>query len=124
LRKNGVDAATHGNSSDYNLLLALGAILCKSGWAGETAFALADWQRVSGQDSHSREGDPHFIAPIMHDFRLQPDSIALQAGEIISEISLDYFGNVRSPGKTSIGACEKAILDYPRSAARLSSGDE
>ena len=70
LRKNGMDKDTSGNSSDNNLLLAVGSIVAKNGWAAETAFSVADWQRASNQDAHSREGDPHFALPTMGDFRL------------------------------------------------------
>ena len=114
VRKNGMDASTSGNSSDNNLLLAIGGMLAKNGWAGETAFSVAEWQRVSSQDMHSREGDPHFAMSTMGDFRLKEGSPALGAGESISEVKDDFFGRQRNGKEVSIGACERANLDYPQ----------
>ncbi len=114
LRKNGIDADTSGNSSDYNLLLAVGSILAKNGWAGETTFSMAHWQRLTNQDGHSREGDPHFAMPIMGDFRLLEGSPAVGAGQPVPEIKADIFNQLRSGKNPSIGAAEKAGLDYPR----------
>jgi parallel beta-helix repeat protein len=116
LRKNGLDAETSGNFSDYNLLLAVGSILAKNGWAAETAFSMAEWQRLSGQDDHSREGDPHFALPAMGDFRLLPGSPALNAGQSLADRNRDFFGHERSRQQVSIGACERTGMDYPRAA--------
>ena len=118
LRKNGVDPDTSGNSSDHNLLLAVGAIVAKNGWAGATAFSVAEWQRVSNQDTHSREGDPHFAMPTMGDFRLLEGSPALGAGQVLSGVNDDFFGRARPTGHVSIGAAEKSSLDYPRPSLR------
>lgn len=114
LRKNGIDADTSGNSSDNNLLLALGSIVAKNGWAAETAFSVAEWQRVSKQDTHSREGDPHFAMPTMGDFRLLEGSPALGAGQALPEVKDDFSGRARAEGHLSIGAAEKSASDYPR----------
>lgn len=117
VRKNGTDADTTGNSSDYNVLLAVGSILTKSGWWAEVAFNLADWQRISGQqDTHSIESDPHFAMPLMGDFQLSPDSPALKAGCAIPELKDDFFGQERKGPATSIGACQGATLDFPKPA--------
>ncbi|MEP7015976.1 MAG: right-handed parallel beta-helix repeat-containing protein [Verrucomicrobiota bacterium] len=114
LRKNGIDPDTTGNSSDYNLLLAVGSIVAKSGWAGETVFSISEWQRVSKQDQHSREGDPYFAMPSMGDFRLRDGSLALNAGRLNSEVKNDFFNRARPEGHPSIGAAEKSADDYPR----------
>ena len=114
LRKNGSDPDTAGNLSDHNLLLAVGGIVAKNGWAGETAFSVAEWQRVSNQDTHSREGDPRFAMPTMGDFRLLEGSPALGAGQVLSGVKDDFFGRARPKGHVSMGAAEKSSLDYPR----------
>jgi parallel beta-helix repeat protein len=118
LRKNGIDPDTAGNSSDHNLLLAVGSIVAKNGWAGATAFSVAEWQRVSNQDTHSREGDPCFAMPTMGDFRLLEDSPALGAGQLIPDVKDDFFGRARPTGRVSIGAAEKSSFDYPRPRLR------
>jgi parallel beta-helix repeat protein len=118
LRKNGIDPDTSGNVSDYNLLLAVGAIVAKNGWAGATAFSVAEWQRVSNQDTHSREGDPHFAMSTMGDFRLLEGSPALGAGQVLPGVKDDFFGRARPTGHVSIGAAEKSSFDYPRPRLR------
>src|SRR6266446_2209700 len=118
LRKNGIDPDTAGNLSDHNLLLAVGAIFAKNGWAGETAFSVAEWQRVSNQDTHSREGDPRFAMPTMGDFRLLEGSPALGTGQALPDVKDDFFGRARPKGHISIGAAEKSSLDYPRPPLR------
>jgi len=50
LRRNGMDTNTSGNTSDYNLLLAVGSILARNGWAAEGAFSISEWQHISKQD--------------------------------------------------------------------------
>jgi parallel beta-helix repeat protein len=114
LRKNGIDPDTAGNLSDHNLLLAVGAIVAKNGWAGATAFSVAEWQRVSSQDTHSREGDPRFAMSTMGDFRLLEGSPALEEGQVIPGVKDDFFGRARPAGHVSIGAAEKSSSDYPR----------
>lgn len=42
--------------------------------------SLGDWQKRTGQDRHSRIGDPKFVDADRHDFRLKPDSPALAVG--------------------------------------------
>jgi len=119
LRKIKTDPDTSGNSSDNNLLLAVGAILAKNGWAAQTAISLSDWQRITDQDKHSKEGDPQFAAAAMGDFRLLPRSPATHVGEPIAEVQNDYFGTARPKNKISIGACETAF-DYLRGVGRSS----
>jgi parallel beta-helix repeat protein len=114
VRKNGMDADTSGNSSDYNLLLALGSILAKHGWSAEVAFSISEWQRVSKHDIHSREGDPHFAMSTMGDFRLLDNSPALGTGQVLPDVKNDFFGQARPEGRISIGAAEKSSLAYPR----------
>lgn len=124
VRKSGSDPASSGNSSDFNLLVAVGGIVAKNGWFAETAFSISEWQKIAGQDTHSKEGDPHFAMAAMGDFRLLPSSPAAHAADPIAEIDTDYFGNARPKDKISIGACEPAV-DFPRppSANPTNKGD-
>ena len=108
LRRNGVDPDTSGNSSDYNLLLAVGSILAKSGWTAETAFSVSEWRRLTSQGAHSREGDPHFAMPNMGDFRLLEGSPALGAGQPVPEVKADVFDRAR-PGKIRASAPLKKL---------------
>jgi hypothetical protein len=43
-------------------------------------LTLEQWQQQRGQDQHSRVADPGFVDPQNDDFRLKPDSPALQLG--------------------------------------------
>ena len=43
-------------------------------------LTLEQWQQQRGQDQHSRIADPGFVDPQNDDFRLKPDSPALQLG--------------------------------------------
>ncbi len=114
LRKEGLDPNTTGNTSDHNLLLAIGAIFARNGWDGETTFTLEEWQRITKRDMHSREADPRFAMAAMNDFRVLNGSPAIHAGQILPEVKRDFFGEPRSDQSATIGACEKSSLDYPR----------
>ncbi len=114
LRRNGVDEATHDNRSDYNLLLALGAVFARGGWDATIASSLHDWQKQTSQDDHSIEAEPFFAMAAMGDFRLLPISPAANAGLPLEQVHHDFFGDVRSQNSVSIGACESPALDYPR----------
>jgi parallel beta-helix repeat protein len=113
IRRNGTDKATYDNSSDYNILFALGAVFARGGWDGTIASSLKTWQHQSGQDQHSIEADPFFAMAAMQDFRLLPGSPALNAGQARPEIQRDFFGHTRPQNSASIGACEAPALDYP-----------
>lgn len=106
---------TLGNSSDYNLIFSVGAVLARDGWSGASTFDLPQWQETSGQDNHSLDADPRFAMPVMKDFRLMPDSPAGRAGKLRPEVDHDYNGDPRGPDHTAMGAFEAAAENYPRS---------
>ncbi|MGI8957925.1 MAG: right-handed parallel beta-helix repeat-containing protein [Chthoniobacterales bacterium] len=102
--------------SDHNLLFAVGAVFAKYGWGGPVAMSMPEWQKISGQDAHSFDADPHFAMAAMDDFRVFQNSPALGAGTAILGDNHDFFGNPRGREKTTIGACEAAACDYPQPA--------
>ena len=114
LRRNGKDKTTHGNNSDYNVLLALGAVFARGGWDGVITSSLNDWRKQSGQDEHSKETDPFFAMAAMSDFRLLSISPAVKAGRPSEEVRHDFFGDTRPEDSVTIGACENPASDYPR----------
>ena len=117
LPRNGRDKDTYDNRSDYNMLLALGAVFAQAGWDGTFTRTLKEWQQQSGQDEHSIQAEPMFAMGAMGDFRLLPDSPGAKTGKPTEEVRDDFFGSARAANSVSIGACEIATLDYPRPAA-------
>ena len=115
--RNGRDKNTYDNRSDYNMLLALGAVFAQAGWDGTFTRTLKEWQQQSGQDEHSIQAEPMFAMGAMGDFRLLPDSPGAKTGKPTEEVRDDFFGSARAANSVSIGACEVATLDYPRPAA-------
>ena len=93
--RNGRDKDTFNNTSDYNMLLALGAVFAQAGWDGTFVRSLKDWQQQSGQDEHSIQSEPMFAMGAMGDFRLLPISPALKAGRPSAEVRDDFFGQAR-----------------------------
>jgi parallel beta-helix repeat protein len=67
---------------------------------------LASYQAATGQDRHSRWGDPGFIAPATGDWRLHPDSPARGIGsdEALEIAPLDAAGVPRRRGAIDPGA--------------------
>jgi parallel beta-helix repeat protein len=117
LRRNDKDKDTHGNKSDYNLLIALGAVFAQAGWDGALTYSLKQWQEHSGFDSHSVQSDPAFVMAAMGDFRLLRISAAARAALPLDEVRQDFFGNARPKDGVSVGACETTAFDYPVSSA-------
>lgn len=117
MRRNGKDAHTHDNQSDYNLLMTLGAVFATPGWDGPFASSLKEWQKSTGNDKHSVEADPAFAMAAMGDFRLLPMSAGARRGQPLDDVRNDFFGSPRPKSKVSIGACEVTAFDYPRPTA-------
>ncbi len=76
------------------------------GWNDLTDLTLAEWQEETGQDRGSLVADPRFVAPEQDDFRLRPDSPALQLG--FEPIDLSTVGLVG----------DKAWTDLPKQVKR------
>src|SRR5579862_7558013 len=83
-----------------------------STWAGvaSTLTGFDKYVESTGNDSHSRFLDPHFIDAATNDFHLQSDSPAIAAGTTdgvpVGELDLDGSRRVKS-GKIDIGCYQK-----------------
>ena len=83
-----------GNWSGTNFRLDHNLYFQKGGQAVTFAGAsLADWQKRTGQDRHSRIADPKFVDAARHDFRLKPDSPALD--DRLQAVRLHQSGRLR-----------------------------
>ena len=87
-----------GGVSDYNILFSVGAVFAKNGWDGASTFELSEWQKTSGQDSHSMDADPQFALAAMNDFRLLKSSPALQTESLCQKWTMIISDN-RAGGK-------------------------
>jgi hypothetical protein len=83
-----------------------------STWAGASATVTGfdKYVESSGNDRHSRFLDPHFVDAAAHNFHVQSDSPALDAGSTdgppVGELDLDGKPRVRS-GKVDIGCYQR-----------------
>lgn len=100
--------------SDHNILFAVGAVFAKYGWEGPTAMSILEWQRISRQGAHSIDADPRFAMAAMDDFRVLTNSPAVEAGAPFPEARHDFFEQLRSKEKPTIGACETPAEIYPQ----------
>lgn len=83
---------TAGFDADYNLYDLRGAATLAD-WSG---LALADadaWFHATGNDGHAVEADPRFVDPTNEDFRLAPDSPAVDAGRLDSPFADEPLPN-------------------------------
>jgi hypothetical protein len=97
-------------SIDHNLYY------CASGskastWieTAETVIGFDKYMASTGNDSHSRFQDPHFLDVAAHEFHLRSDSPAIAAGTTdgapVGELDLDHSQRVKS-GNIDIGCYE------------------
>ncbi|MGB8352835.1 MAG: right-handed parallel beta-helix repeat-containing protein [Chthoniobacteraceae bacterium] len=100
------------NISDYNLFY----------YSGKGAFfiapnsrptTLAEWQRDTGEDRHSRWGDPAFVNPGQGDFTLKSQSPAINCGKVLDEIVRDAAGRPRLGVVRDAGAFEYTHAPSP-----------
>ncbi len=89
-------------ASDYNNLYSTGAVLCGTSF-GHSSATLADWQAVSGLDSHSVSVDPVFYGNLNLHTR---SGFINGKGIPLAQIKLDIDGQVRDPKSPDIGADE------------------
>lgn len=90
-----------GLTSDHNLIFKCIWAAC---WGGVFEKSLADWQKASGQDSHTLATDPLFVDAVHYNFHLKPASPCIAAGAFVGQ-SADHDGVLVS--KTpAIGAYE------------------
>jgi len=73
---------------------------------GEIA-TLKEWQKRMAQDAHSLVADPKFVDAVHCDFRLRPESPAIDRGKALKDITSDFAGKSRPQGKApDMGAIE------------------
>ncbi|NLK41536.1 MAG: hypothetical protein GX298_05730, partial [Planctomycetes bacterium] len=75
-RQGGTRTTASTFDMDWNVYFNPAVSLQEARFNGKT---LEDWQK-GGKDLHSRWVDPLFINPAQRDFRLRPDSPALELG--------------------------------------------
>jgi hypothetical protein len=98
-----------GNLLDHNLFYS--ATDSDEGtwqWKGHTHDTFQRYRSATGNDEHSAFGDPHFVDAEADDYRLEPDSPAIDAGAYLPQSGL--FDLAEEPrlddGLPDIGAYE------------------
>lgn len=90
---------TIGNRSDYNLFYQTsGSLNNRLDYAG-TMTTLAQWQNSTGNDRHSRVGDPLFRSEFKGDFRPTAGSPASGTGNANPLVKEDHTGTLRGSRK-------------------------
>jgi hypothetical protein len=111
VKKSQVDKSHPPVTIDHNLYYCASGP--KAGTWGETSGTVTgfdNYVQSTGNDSHSRFLDPHFVDAATKDFHLQPDSPAIAAGTTdemqVGDWDLDGSSRVKS-GKIDIGCYQK-----------------
>jgi hypothetical protein len=115
------------NRIDHNILFSTTAWnrsehlseLRRSAWKDKANFArwgksqdngtysVEEWCKISGYDEHSLQWNPELVSPATLDFRLNPASPAIGAGEVTEFVTDDFLGRPRPVDRApSIGALE------------------
>jgi hypothetical protein len=97
------DSGLSGFQSDYNVLVNR-----LSADDGDTSITLAAWQAL-GYDQHSFLATPAqlFTNPGAKDYHLKPDSLAIDKGIVLADVTDDLEGNHRPSGAAyNVGAYE------------------
>ncbi len=111
LARNGRDADTFGNRSDYNMFYSADdRPLVRWGFGGTVFQTLEQWQKESGDDLHSVVGAPTCEFSPGLDFRLQPDSVGVGQGQTLPEVPADILGAPRPEGKACMGPYQIAAM--------------
>ncbi len=100
--------------SDFNLWWQPNALVAlvpvKRGELSEHVrlSSLQEWQKHTGEDVHSLVADPKFVDASHCDFRLHPDSPAVNRGKPLKEVPVDFKGGERPQGKApDLGAYQQ-----------------
>jgi parallel beta-helix repeat protein len=97
-----------GNMSDYNLFYQLNGILNnRLDYAGAMT-TLVQWQKTSGNDTHSLVGNPLFVNEAKRNFRLMIASPAIGTGRFNYLVENDLFGTKRGK-RNDLGPYSYAI---------------
>ncbi len=100
-----------GLVSDYNVLMNR---MSRDG--DETIISLSQWQTAGGHDLHSVLSTPVqlFVDAVMNDYRLSPNSPALNIGTLLLAPNYDRTGQPRPSGTgIDIGAFETQVATAP-----------
>ena len=90
--------------SDYNVFYAPGEPRFVRELAADESmnrqWTFSQWQKSAGKDTHSRVSEPRLDE---HHFRPLEGSPVIASGELLKNVTDDYFGEVRE-GKSDVGA--------------------
>ena len=105
-----------GSSSDYNIFYSVtyfGIV------AGVEYLTFEQWQTYAYQDANGYETNPLFEStdPTAYDFHVQAASPAIDHGEDLAEVLIDFDGEARPYNITDIGSDEMAVVAAPESLA-------
>ncbi len=99
-------------SSDYNSFYTYNGIVYVP--TSDTLISLEDWQGTYGQDVNSLKDDPKLADVANGDFHLTDDSICVDAGTTVDDVTQDYEQDTRPIGDAyDIGADEHYYLVAP-----------
>lgn len=91
------DDRIYGNISDYNLIYSsTPKVLFWRGWGKKAYTNLADWQKDTGNDKHSRIAMPIFVSVDKYDFHPTDDSPARKLVRPNMSVRFDAEENKRS----------------------------
>lgn len=100
LRLAGTGVNHFGLNSNYNLLLANGAVGSTLGYYNGNITTLDAWKSTTGQDMSSGVGNPNFLNPAGStttvNLHIQSPTPVEGGGIVLSDVSSDYDGNARS----------------------------
>jgi hypothetical protein len=97
----------------------MGVPVVRWGFGGGSFDRMDKWRKESGFDTHSLEGLPTFESSATLDFRLVPDSLGVDQGQLLADVPVDMRGAKRPLGqRADVGPFEIAgsrrTLEKPR----------
>jgi parallel beta-helix repeat protein len=97
---------TTGHDIDYNLYLTTSSFR----WGSSSYNSISSWRSASRQDANSLEGNPDFVNRSGNDYRIGPNSDAINQGISIDGITGDLIGTSRpQQNRFDIGCYEASL---------------